>query len=89
MKRVGVNVDQMAVFLITKSVGIMINAGLNVKNCFINAYPIKDLFGILVIASANVINHVMLVNMQTMKIVGAGKKQLINQLKNVLKILTK
>ena len=33
---------------------MMINAGVNAKNWLIKAYAIKDLFGILVIVSANV-----------------------------------
>ena len=32
IKRVSVNVDQMAVFVITNNVGMMINTGLNAKN---------------------------------------------------------
>ena len=32
MKRVSVNVDQMQVFVIINNIGIMINAGVNVKN---------------------------------------------------------
>ena len=49
----------------------------------------KDLFGILVIVSTNVINPVILVSIQTIKIVSAKKGSRINQLKNVLKILKK
>ena len=52
----------MQVFVIINNVGIMINAGVNAKNWSIKAYAIKDLFGILVIVSVNVINHVMLVS---------------------------
>ena len=40
----------------------------------IKVYAIKDLFGILVIVIVNVINHVILVSIETMKIVSAGKK---------------
>ena len=36
-------------------------------------YAINDLFGIQVIASVNVINHVMFVNIQTMKTVSVDK----------------
>ena len=32
MKLVSVNINQMAVFVITNNVGLMINAGLNVNN---------------------------------------------------------
>ena len=49
----------MQAFVITDNVGgMMINAGAKAKNKFINVYAIKDLFGILVIASMNEINHV-------------------------------
>ena len=44
-----------------KNVRMMIDAGVNAKNYLIKMYLIKDLFGILVIESANVINHVILV----------------------------
>ena len=37
---------------------MMINAGANTKNWLIKAYAIKDLSGILVIVSVNVINPV-------------------------------
>ena len=66
-----------------------INADVNVKNEFIKEFLIKDLFGILVIVSGNVINHVMLVSIQITKIVSAEKNQLINWLKNVPKMLKK
>ena len=61
MKSVSVNVDLTVVFVIIKNVRIMIDAGVNAKNYLIKMYLIKDLFGILVIESANVINHVILV----------------------------
>ena len=54
--------------------GMIINAGVNVKNWLIKAYVIKDLFGIIAIVNVNVINHMMLLNIETMKIVSAGKK---------------
>ena len=66
MKRVNKNVDQMAVFVIINNAGMMINAGVNVKYLLIKVYAIKDLFGILVIMSVNVINYVMLVNILAM-----------------------
>ena len=53
-------------FLIVNNVGMMINTGVNAENQLIKAYVIKDIFGILVIVTVNVINHVMLVNIQTM-----------------------
>ena len=62
MKHVSVNVDLTVVFVIINNVGMMINAGVNAKNWLIKAYAIKDLFGILVIVSANVINPVSLVS---------------------------
>ena len=50
---------------------------------------IKDLFGILANVNMNRINHAMLENIQTVKIANVGEKQIINQLKNILKILLK
>ena len=50
-----------------------ITTGVNAKNWLIKVYAIKDLFGIQVIASVNVINHVMFVNIQTMKTVSVDK----------------
>ena len=38
----------------------------------------ERLFGILATVNANAINHVMLENIQILKILGAGKNQLIN-----------
>ena len=52
----------MQVFVWINNAGIKINADVNVKNEFIKVFLIKDLFGILVIESGNVINHVMLVS---------------------------
>ena len=65
--------DLTVVFLTINNVGMMINAGMNTKNWLIKAYAIKDLFGILVIASVNVINPVILVSISTIKIVSAKK----------------
>ena len=62
MKHVSVNVDLTVVFVVINNVGMMINADVNAKNWLIKAYAIKDLFGILVIVSANVINPVSLVS---------------------------
>ena len=78
MKRVSVNVDQMQLFVIISNAGIEINEDVNVKNRLIKVYLIKDLFGIQVIVSMNVINLVILVNIQIIKIVNAEKNQLIN-----------
>ena len=52
---------------------MMINAGVNAKNKLIKMYVVKDLFGILVIVSFNVINHVIFVNIYTMKTIYVGK----------------
>ena len=73
VKRVSVYVDQLQLFVIVNNVGIMINVDVNIKNQLIKECAIKILFGILVIANGNVINHVMLVNIQIMKIVSAQK----------------
>ena len=75
MKLASVNVDSNIVFVIINNVGMMINAGVNANNWLIKAFAIKDLFGILVIVSANVLNPVILV---TIKIVSAGKGWQIN-----------
>ena len=85
IKRVNVNVDQMQVFVIVNNIGTMINVDVNAKNSLTKVYVIKDLFEILAIVTMNLINHVMLVSIQTMKTVRAGK----NQLKNVVKVLGK
>ena len=87
MKLASVNVNQMQVFVIIDKVGIMKNAGMNVKNQLTKKYKIKDLFGILVTVIANVINPVMLENIQTMKIVNVEKNQSINWLKNEVKTM--
>ena len=50
------------------------NAGTNAKNLLIKLYAIKDLFGILVVVSVNTTNHVMLVNIQTMRTVSVERK---------------
>ena len=74
MKLVSVNVDLTVVFLIINNVGMMINPGENAKNWLIQAYAIKDLFGILVTVSVNVINSTTLVSIYTIKIVSAKKR---------------
>ena len=83
MKRVSVNVGYMQAFVIINNIGMMINGGVNAKNQLIKVYTIKDI--ILVLVSGNVINHVMFMNIWITKTVIAGKKQFINQLKNVKK----
>ena len=53
----------MQVFVMISSIGITINAGVNVKNWLIKAVVIKDLFGILTFVNVNAaINHAILVN---------------------------
>ena len=52
----------MQVFVTINKDGMKTNAAVNVKNLFAKKYVIKDLFGILVIVSVNVINLVMLEN---------------------------
>ena len=52
----------MQLFVIISNAGIEINEDVNVKNRLIKVYLIKDLFGIQVIVSMNVINLVILVN---------------------------
>ena len=52
----------MQVFVTINNVGTKINAGVNAKNWLIKVCAIKDLFGILVIVSVNVINRVILVS---------------------------
>ena len=59
MRHVNASADLIAVFVITNNVEMMINAGVYAKNLLINVYVIKDLFGILVIVSVNVINYTM------------------------------
>ena len=68
----------MQVFVLINNTGMMIHADMNVKNQLTKVYVIKDLFEIEVIVSVNVINHVMLVSIKTMKTVRAGENWLIN-----------
>ena len=63
----------MQVFVIVNNIGIKINANVNVKNFLTKEYVTKYLFGILVVANVNVINHVMLENIWIMKTVSARK----------------
>ena len=58
----------MQVLAILNIVGMMINAGVNAKNSLKKEYVRRDLFGIEVIVSVNVINHVMLENIWIMQI---------------------
>ena len=63
MKHVSVNVDYMQGFVIINNAGMIINAGVNAKNRLVKVYVIKDLFGIQIVVSGNVINHVILVSL--------------------------
>ena len=62
MKYVSVNVDETAVLAIINNARMMINAGVNANDDLIKGCVKKDLLGILVIVSVNVINHVMSVS---------------------------
>ena len=59
-KPLNANEDLLQGFVITNNVAIKINAEVNAKNLLINLYVRRNLFGILVVVSVNVINHVML-----------------------------
>ena len=61
-KLVNVSVNLGLMFVIINNVGIKINADVNVKNSLIKECITKDLFGILVIVSVNVIKLLILVN---------------------------
>ena len=60
-------------FVMIRNVGIMINADINPNNWLTKEHEINDLFGILVIVNINVINHVMLENIEVMKIVNVER----------------
>ena len=75
MKCVSVNADYMQRFVIINNAGIMINADANTNNWIKKVYVTKDLFGILVIVPVNMINHVMLVSIGTMKIGSTEKNR--------------
>ena len=51
----------------------MINADINANNWLTKEHEINDLFGILVIVNINVINHVMLENIEVMRIVNVER----------------
>ena len=59
----------MQVFVTRNKDGMKTDADENVKNSLTKECVIKDLFGILVIVSVNMINHVMLENIYIIKIV--------------------
>ena len=52
----------MQVFVMIDTVGIVISAGVNIKNSLIKVDVMVGLFGILARLNVNVINRVMLVN---------------------------
>ena len=64
-KYVNVSVNLGLMFVIINNAGIKTNADVNAKNQLIKECVIKDLFGILVIVSVNVIKCVMLEKIQT------------------------
>ena len=55
---------------VINNLGMMINVDANVKNLLIKVYVMKDMLGIPVIVSVNVIKHAMLVSIWIMKTVG-------------------
>ena len=73
MRLVHVNVDQM------QNVGNIINVDVNANNLLTKVNVMMDLFGILVYANVNVINHAMLENIQIMEVVSL-EKRLIDKL---------
>ena len=77
MKLANVNVDSIQVFVIINKDRIKIKADVYVVYV-IKEYVIKDFFGIPVIVTVDVINHVMLENIWVLKIVNVKKKKLIN-----------
>ena len=87
MKLVNENVAQMQAFVMINKDGMKINAYVNAKNGLTKEYMIRDLFGILAIVNVNVINDVILENIQIIKTATVEKSQLINWLKNVMKLL--
>ena len=87
MKAANLNVNQMQVVVTTNNVAMKMNADMNANNLLTKVYVMQDLFGMQVIVVVNVINHMMLKNIYTMKIVNVGKNQLISQLKNVKKTM--
>ena len=68
----------MQLLVIINKVVIKINVDANVKNKLIKKYVIKDLFGILVFVSVNVIIRVILASIWTLKILNAEKKKVDN-----------
>ena len=73
MKLANANVDSIQVFVIINKDRIKIKADVYVVYV-IKEYVIKDFFGIPVIVTVDVINHVMLENIWVIKIVNVKKK---------------
>ena len=73
MKLANVNLDSIQVFVIINKDRIKIKADVYVVYV-IKEYVIKDFFGIPVIVTVDVINHVMLENIWVIKIVNVKKK---------------
>ena len=73
MKLANVNVDSIQVFVIINKDRIKIKADVYMVYV-IKEYVIKDFFGIPVIVTVDVINHVMLENIWVIKIVNVKKK---------------
>ena len=63
----------MQVFVMIDTVGIVISAGVNIKNLLIKVDVMVGLFGILARLNVNVINRVMLVNIWIIWIVNAER----------------
>ena len=57
----------MQAFITINNVGMMINVGVNVKNWLVKVYVIEDILRILVIASVDVINRVILASIWIIK----------------------
>ena len=64
----------MQVFVIINKDGMKINSNVNAKSWLTKEYVITDLIGILAIVNMNVINHVMLENIDNIKIVSVEKR---------------
>ena len=62
LRLVHVSVSEMQAFVIIDSGGIIISAGVNVKNCLIKVGVMMGLFGILARVNLNMASRVMLVN---------------------------
>ena len=68
----------MKLFVTINKDGIKINVGASAKNKLIKEYVTKDMPGIQVIVSVNVINLVILVNIWITQVVSVEKNELIH-----------